>query len=181
MRTYLSKLLHGYLFGEGVRPDGSPDKGGTPWYRPEFADKAGIQHDTLNRYLLGTRRPRSTIALERALFGDGPQWDSHRREFREVYAASAPRSRASSRISCDEGIAIPNSPVAAPAEPSRETVVRLILPRRVVHVGRCAVCSTSYDLHLHHRVPIWHGGSPSAENLLLLCEPCHRQKHRSAA
>ena len=43
---------------------------------------------------------------------------------------------------------------------------------------RCRHCGTLYDLHVHHRQPIKDGGSPFAmDNLITLCEPCHRETH----
>ena len=43
----------------------------------------------------------------------------------------------------------------------------------------CEKCGTfRLDLHAHHRVPISSGGSHRIENLVLLCERCHRKKHK---
>ena len=43
---------------------------------------------------------------------------------------------------------------------------------------RCRHCGTLYDLNVHHRQPIKDGGHPYAmDNLITLCEPCHRETH----
>ena len=43
---------------------------------------------------------------------------------------------------------------------------------------RCRHCGTVHDLHVHHRTPIKDGGHPFAmDNLITLCEPCHRETH----
>ncbi len=43
---------------------------------------------------------------------------------------------------------------------------------------RCAWCGTAEGaLELHHRRPRWAGGQDNADNLVLLCPPCHRRAH----
>jgi len=47
--------------------------------------------------------------------------------------------------------------------------------------NRCAECGGDENLQIHHIVPIKDGGDNAFENLLLLCDVCHRNKHRSSS
>jgi len=42
---------------------------------------------------------------------------------------------------------------------------------------RCQQCGARNDLHVHHKVFRSHGGTDSADNLILLCACCHRALH----
>ncbi|MBX3387541.1 MAG: HNH endonuclease [Phycisphaeraceae bacterium] len=42
--------------------------------------------------------------------------------------------------------------------------------------GRCVRCGSNANLEFDHIIPIAMGGSSTARNLQLLCEPCNRSK-----
>lgn len=42
--------------------------------------------------------------------------------------------------------------------------------------GRCVRCRSNRDLEFDHIIPLAMGGSSTARNLQLLCEPCNREK-----
>lgn len=42
--------------------------------------------------------------------------------------------------------------------------------------GRCVSCAAQSDLEFDHIIPVAMGGSNTARNLQLLCEPCNRRK-----
>jgi hypothetical protein len=42
--------------------------------------------------------------------------------------------------------------------------------------GRCVNCGSNQDLEYDHIIPVVMGGSDTARNLQLLCEPCNRAK-----
>ena len=45
-------------------------------------------------------------------------------------------------------------------------------------LGRsCAVCSTTNDICIHHKVHYSKGGTNTLDNLVILCQPCHRALH----
>lgn len=44
--------------------------------------------------------------------------------------------------------------------------------------GKCAECNSTQSLSVHHKTPLSHGGTDAADNLLVLCIPCHGKKHR---
>ena len=47
---------------------------------------------------------------------------------------------------------------------------------------RCENCGRPGRLHVHHRVPLSHGGEPfRIDNLTALCKTCHEQEHSHAA
>ncbi len=69
----------------------------------------------------------------------------------------------------------------AQAEQSREPipeVVRHEVWRR--DKGRCVKCGSQERLEFDHIIPVSKGGSSTARNLQLLCEPCNRKKAASA-
>jgi hypothetical protein len=70
----------------------------------------------------------------------------------------------------------------APARPSRPTIpddVKTAVWRR--DEGRCARCGSAESLEFDHVIPLAMGGSNTARNLQLLCEPCNRTKGASLA
>lgn len=45
--------------------------------------------------------------------------------------------------------------------------------------NRCARCGSGSTLHVHHRVRRSQGGRDGSENLITLCEACHRWVHHN--
>lgn len=43
----------------------------------------------------------------------------------------------------------------------------------VEHCKYCALCGSSWNLHIHHIIPRSKGGATSLHNLIRLCERCH--------
>lgn len=41
------------------------------------------------------------------------------------------------------------------------------------HCPYCALCGSSWNLHIHHIVPRSQGGGTNLHNLIRLCEHCH--------
>jgi 5-methylcytosine-specific restriction endonuclease McrA len=39
--------------------------------------------------------------------------------------------------------------------------------------NRCVRCAETRGLSVHHRVPVWAGGTDAMENLQTLCSHCH--------
>ena len=39
----------------------------------------------------------------------------------------------------------------------------------------CCMCSSTYELEIHHIIPVWAGGNATLENGITLCGPCHWQ------
>jgi hypothetical protein len=70
--------------------------------------------------------------------------------------------------------------VSTGAKRMRSTIaprVRRRVLERDGHRCRMAGCGSTRNLEVHHRVPLALGGSDDAENLLALCESCHRWVH----
>lgn len=42
---------------------------------------------------------------------------------------------------------------------------------------RCEICEFTENLQYHHRIYQCNGGSDEPENLMVLCERCHRKTH----
>jgi 5-methylcytosine-specific restriction endonuclease McrA len=74
------------------------------------------------------------------------------------------------------------------------TTVRLKTPRvkrepeAYSHVKRkvlardhwqCQICGSRKNLHIHHQEFRSHSGADTEENLITLCETCHRRAHGS--
>ena len=39
------------------------------------------------------------------------------------------------------------------------------------------MCQNRYNLHVHHILPINHGGDHHIDNLISLCRDCHEEEH----
>ena len=48
---------------------------------------------------------------------------------------------------------------------------------RARDANRCARCGRGGVLHVHHRIRRSQGGKDTPENLITLCNPCHRWVH----
>jgi 5-methylcytosine-specific restriction endonuclease McrA len=70
-------------------------------------------------------------------------------------------------------------PLARPSRPAIPDDVKTAVWRR--DEGRCARCGSAESLEFDHVIPLAMGGSNTARNLQLLCEPCNRQKGPSLA
>lgn len=47
--------------------------------------------------------------------------------------------------------------------------------------GNCVQCGSYNNLHAHHKISLSRGGSNRLENLILLCESCHKKQHNTDA
>ncbi len=45
---------------------------------------------------------------------------------------------------------------------------------------RCQICGSMRHLQIHHKEFRSHSGSDTEENLITLCDECHRHLHRTA-
>ncbi len=48
-----------------------------------------------------------------------------------------------------------------------------------LYFGCCSQCGSYKNLHVHHKIPLGRGGSNNIENLILLCENCHKKAHNT--
>jgi hypothetical protein len=86
-RTPFSKLISAH-FRNGARPEGLPGVLGTPWTPVTFAEAVGASSDDIvRRWLSGARRPKNTINIERAFFGDNAAHAAGSSERRTMQAA----------------------------------------------------------------------------------------------
>jgi hypothetical protein len=67
--------------------------------------------------------------------------------------------------------------LARPARPAIPDDVKTAVWRR--DEGRCVRCGRAESLEFDHVIPLSMGGSNTARNLQLLCEPCNRAKGAS--
>lgn len=44
--------------------------------------------------------------------------------------------------------------------------------------GECARCGAKENLHKHHIVPLYRGGTNDLKNIIVLCNSCHKREHR---
>jgi hypothetical protein len=69
--------------------------------------------------------------------------------------------------------------------PEKSEIGREHIPERIRNEvwrrdgGKCAECGSVYKLEFDHMVPVAKGGSNTARNLRILCEPCNRRKSDS--
>src|SRR4029077_16266893 len=78
--------LSWHLFHWGTRPGGSPKSRGALWDKAEFAGAAAADNvRNVENWLRDQNVPRSLKKLEEVLFGDGPDYDDWRAQFRRVY------------------------------------------------------------------------------------------------
>lgn len=60
---------------------------------------------------------------------------------------------------------------------SKKNRVDLIKKRRFFaspHIMQCAFCGSKNNLEEHHMIPLFMGGTNDDENLIFLCEKCHK-------
>ena len=174
--TAFSDLLR-RLLREGTRPNGVPGILGPRWTLKMFADTIGSPDDTLRKWLSGSRRPRDTTMVERALFGSGLQWEHLRRELRDAHEA-ARRPKLPVELIKPDGApwrSVLRQPSVA-AFRRRPFITQSALLRMMNRCGSCL--ANDQRLELHHIVPTAHGGSPDPlKNWQLLCPLCHKIKH----
>lgn len=92
--------------------------------------------------------------------------DEHAREQQEVGRAVSPQTPASTGGGADADVDEARGPIAD------QTI--LDVWRR--DGGRCVRCGSNEELAFDHIIPISMGGTSSARNVQLLCEPCDRAK-----
>ena len=46
-----------------------------------------------------------------------------------------------------------------------------------IKTGKCEICASNGELHIHHIVPRSLGGDDSSKNLISLCVDCHNKAH----
>jgi hypothetical protein len=69
--------------------------------------------------------------------------------------------------------------------PSKSKTGREPIPERIRNEvwrrdgGKCVECDSVYNLEFDHLIPVAKGGSNTARNLRILCEPCNRRKSDS--
>lgn len=44
--------------------------------------------------------------------------------------------------------------------------------------GKCMRCSSTENLEKHHKVPLYKGGTNDLDNIVVLCNSCHKEEHR---
>lgn len=82
-RTF-GETLYWHLFINGTRPDGSPARQGRLWNPKEAAGDFGISDRGLYNWIEDRHLPYDTAAIERAVFGEGSQYDEWREELRRL-------------------------------------------------------------------------------------------------
>lgn len=82
---FLAFLLHEH----GCRPKGSPEQPGDIWILQEFADAVGAPLRTARNWPKKSgKKPINLRPIEKALFGDNPQYDPWRKRLRELHQGS---------------------------------------------------------------------------------------------
>lgn len=56
-------------------------------------------------------------------------------------------------------------------------IIALVKTRDNFTCSKCKKIFTSYELRVHHMIPLSKGGSNSESNLQTLCGNCHKLKH----
>jgi hypothetical protein len=71
-------------------------------------------------------------------------------------------------------------PPGAPESPYPENWSEIAEAIRKRDGYQCTQCdATDVELHVHHVVPLSKGGSNESDNLVTLCDYCHREAHSS--
>jgi HNH endonuclease len=60
-----------------------------------------------------------------------------------------------------------------------QDVVREVFRRDHDSCAKCGAHKGTVKLHIHHLAPVRHSGPNTADNLVLLCEECHKREHGS--
>jgi 5-methylcytosine-specific restriction endonuclease McrA len=45
-------------------------------------------------------------------------------------------------------------------------------------IRACQMCGTDEKLEIHHKIPFSKGGTEIEENLLVVCDSCHKKIHK---
>jgi len=149
---------------------------------PEILNRQEYKNSTATPVFL--RKPVQTVVdLQLAIFRDkmfsvepalrntSMQEEAALRTKRQVYAHDAEVASLKSYVANVEAA------IAYQAGPKREPIpedVKMLVWSR--DGGACTRCGSKSNLHFDHIIPVAKGGSSTAENIQILCQPCNLRK-----
>lgn len=101
------------------------------------------------------------------------------------FDVTGPYSKDEAKIFCKKYYEAERSEIEYLTSRADETLPKLArepIPERVRNEvwrrdqGKCVKCGSTYNLEFDHVIPVTKGGSNTARNLRILCEPCNRRK-----